>query len=102
MIVSLNGLLKKLLHDHNSFKEKQKNWGSKTKRIENELEDINIKFFKIKKSRSFQFPLPATNKQKILKPIFTMNNDFSFHWNLPICSWRNKRFQSKDLVLLQT
>ena len=53
-------------------KKKQKNWGSKIKRIENELEDIDIKFLKIKKSRSFQFPLPATNKQKILKPIFTM------------------------------
>ena len=46
-------------------KKKQKNWGSKIKRIEKELEDIDIKYFKIYKSRSFQFPLPATNRQKI-------------------------------------
>ena len=44
-------------------KKKQKNWGSKIKRIENELEDVDIKYFKIHKSRSFSFPLPATNKQ---------------------------------------
>ena len=43
-------------------KKKQKNWGSKIKRIE---KDIDIKYFKIYKSRSFQFPLPATNRQKI-------------------------------------
>ena len=52
-------------------KKKQKNWGSKIKRIENELEDIDIKFFKIQKSRSFQFPLPATNKQKNILTLFS-------------------------------
>ena len=34
-------------------KKKQKNWGSKIKRIENELEDVDIKYFKIHKSRPF-------------------------------------------------
>ena len=52
-------------------KKKQKNWGSKIKRIENELEDIDIKFFKIQKSRSFQFPLPTTNKQKNILTLFS-------------------------------
>ena len=46
-------------------KKRQKNWGSKIKRIEKELEDIDVKYFKIHKSRSFKFPLPAITKQKI-------------------------------------
>ena len=49
-------------------KKKQKNWGSKIKRIEKEM-DVDIKYFKSHKSRYFQFPLPATNKQKNLKPV---------------------------------
>ena len=79
-------------------KKKQKNWGSKIKRIENELEDVDIKYFKIHKSRPFLFPLPATNKQKNLKPVFATKTYFSCHWNLPICSWRNKTFLSKGLL----
>ena len=76
MITSLNGLPKKLPHDHNSLKEKKKNWGSKIKRIENELEDVDIKYFKIHKSRRFFFPLPATNKQKKFKTCFRNENLF--------------------------
>ena len=79
-------------------KKKQKNWGSKIKRIENELEDVDIKYFKIHKSRPFLFPLPATNKQKNLKPVLATKTYFSCHWNLPICSWRNKTFLSKGLL----
>ena len=46
----------------------------------------------------FQFLLPATNKQKNLKPVFATKTYFSCHWNLPICSWRNKTFLSKGLL----
>ena len=44
MITSLNGLPKKSLHDHNSFKEKTKELRIKIKRIE---KDIDIQYFKI-------------------------------------------------------
>ena len=114
MFLPLTNLSKSCINDHKlkwaakeviswsqfSQRKKQKNWGSKIKRIENELEDVDIKYFKIHKSRPFLFPLPATNKQKNLKPVFATKTYFSCHWNLPICSWRNKTFLSK--VLLQT